>query len=235
MTRWTPARHRWRLYRFLLFIAFLVAAAATVYLTELYQVLSYQALQGYIERWGAWAYVTYVALFSLLVALGFPSSILTVTGALAFGTWVNTGLAVAAATLGAAGSFIVARFLARDWVAARLRGRAEDIDHWIAARGALAVMLLRLAPVVPFNVVNFASGLTAISFRDYVWATAVGVAPGTFAYSYVTNQAIQVDLRRPETLLRPGLIGAFVLIVFLVAIVPVLWRWLERRGQGGAS
>jgi uncharacterized membrane protein YdjX (TVP38/TMEM64 family) len=88
--------------------------------------------------------------------------------------------------------------------------------------------MLRLLPITPFNIINFGGGLTAIPFRDYAWATAVGMAPGVFAYSYVTNQAIKVDLSRPETLLDPGLLASFALIVFLTAIVPILWRRFER-------
>jgi uncharacterized membrane protein YdjX (TVP38/TMEM64 family) len=170
-----------------------------------------------------------MVIFALLVTLGFPGSILTVAGAIVFGTWLNTLLTIIGATAGACGAFLVARFLARDWVAARLRGRAGEMDRWIARRGVLAILLLQLLPITPFNIINFGGGLTAIPFRDYTWATAVGMAPGVFAYSYVTNQAIKVDLSRPETLLDPGLLASFALIVFLTAIVPILWHRFERK------
>ncbi len=213
----------------LLFILFLVSALAVLYLTDLHKLISVGSLRRNVARFGPWAYAIYTAVYALLITLGFPGSVLTVTGALVFGTWLNTGLTIIGATAGACGAFLVARFLARDWVAARLRGRAKRIDRWIARRGVLAVFMLRLLPITPFNVINFASGLTAIGFYDYTWATAVGMAPGVFAYSYITNRAIEVDLSRPETLLEPGLLAAFALIVFLSVIVPLAWHFYERR------
>ncbi|MFH0809963.1 MAG: TVP38/TMEM64 family protein [Pseudomonadota bacterium] len=217
--------------KFLSFVLFLAVALGLFFFTRLGEVLSHQALRGYIARGGGWAYAAYVALFSLLVALGFPASILTVTGALVFGTWLNTGLTVAGATAGAAGSFIVARFLARDFIADLLDERGRNIDEWIARRGALAVLLLRLTPITPFNLVNFAAGLTAIRLTTYIWATAVGVAPGVFAYSYITTEAVKIDLAHPEQLLAPGPLAAFALIVFLTAIVPLIFRLLERHDR----
>lgn len=213
----------------LLFVLFLAAALAVLFLTDLHKLISASSLRRDVARCGPWAYAIYIAAYALLITLGFPGSVLTVSGAIVFGTWLNTGLTIIGATAGACGAFLVARFLARDWVAARLDGRARRIDRWIARRGVMAVFMLRLLPIVPFNVINFASGLTAISFPDYTWTTAVGMAPGVFAYSYITNQAIEVDLRHPETLLEPGLLAAFALIVFLSVIVPVAWHFYERR------
>jgi len=212
------------------FVLFLAAALATAYLTNLHQIVSRGALRHYIACCGHWAYAAYVIIYGLLVTLGFPASVLTVSGALVFGTWLNTALSIAGATLGACVSFVIARSLARDWVAERFAGRAQELDRRLSRDGVLAIMLLRLLPVVPFNVVNYASGLTGLSFRTYTWASVVGMAPGMFAYSYITNQAVKVDLKRPETLLDPGLLLSFALIVVLTAVVPVIWRRRRRDG-----
>jgi uncharacterized membrane protein YdjX (TVP38/TMEM64 family) len=213
----------------ILFLLFLAAALSVVYLTDLHRLITVRALRGYLARFGAWAYVAYVFIFALLVALGFPSSILTVTGAIVFGTLLNTLLTVIAATAGACGSFLVARHLGREWVETRLKGRAAEIDRRLARRGVLTILILRMVPLVPFNAVSFGSGLTGIRFGSYTWATAVGTAPGMFAYSYVTNRAIEVDLSHPETLLEPGMLAAMALVFFLSVLVPLAWRWYERR------
>lgn len=213
----------------LLFVAFLVAALSVAYLSGLSRLFSVSALRHDVERFGPWAYVLYVGGYALLVAMGFPSSVLTVSGALAFGTWPNTGLAVLGSTLGAGAAFLVARFLARGWVKARLRRRGRQMDRWIGRRGVEAIFILRLMPIVPFNVVNFASGLTRVPFWPYTWATAAGSAPGIFAYSFITNRAVEVDFARPETFFEPQMLAAIALALFLSLAVPLLWRLYDRR------
>jgi uncharacterized membrane protein YdjX (TVP38/TMEM64 family) len=210
------------------FILFVAAALALVWTTRLHELLSRQAVRTYIDVLGGWGYAAYVLIYAMLVLFNFPSSVLTISGALIFGTWRNVGLTVAGATLGGCGAFITARWLARGYVAGRLGNRAEVIDRRIKRDGALAVMILRLLPVVPFNAVSYASGLTLIKLRDFAWATALGMAPGVFAYSYITNQAIKADLNHPETLLQPGLIGSYILVLVLLVGVPVAWRLVER-------
>lgn len=229
MSREEASGARWIRVKMLLFLAFLAVALSAIYLTDLRRYLSAPALRGYLAGLGAWAYAAYVVLYALLITVGFPGSILTITGAVLFGTLLNTGLTVIGATGGACGAFLVARFLARDWVAARLRGRAREVDERIAREGVIALFVLRLIPVVPFNVLNFGSGLTAIRFRDYTWATALGMIPGVFAYSYLTNQAVEIDLSRPSTLLDPGLLAAVALFLFLIVAVPLAWRRYERK------
>lgn len=211
------------------FVLFLAAALAVAYLSDVRLLVSRSALRDYLAQCGAWTYAGYLLAYALLVILGVPVSVLTVSGALAFGTWLNTALSVGGATLGACASFVIARFLARDWVAARMGARAEEIDRRLSREGVLAIILLRMLPVVPFNAVSYASGLTNIGLRDYIWASVAGMTPGLFAFSYATNQAIQADWRRPETLLNPGLILSMLLVLALLVVVPLAWRRRERR------
>ncbi|MFA6241429.1 MAG: TVP38/TMEM64 family protein, partial [Candidatus Hydrogenedentales bacterium] len=96
-----------------------------------------------------------------------------------------------ASTLGATASFAIARYLARDAVASKLagRGKLHAIDQALADRGFCMVGLLRLSPIAPYNVLNYALGLTRVSMRDYVLGSWLGMMPGTLLYVYVGSLA----------------------------------------------
>ena len=130
---------------------------------------------------------------ALLFVLGYvaatvafvPGSLLTIAAGAIFGLGKGTALVFLAATLGASAAFLVSRYLARPLVEPRLAGneRFAAIDHAIGHEGRKIVFLLRLSPVFPFNLLNYALGLTSVRFRDYVIASA-GMLPATLLYVY---------------------------------------------------
>lgn len=122
----------------------------------------------------------YVAASVLLI----PASLLTVLAGAAFGPVLGTAVVSVSSTLGAAAAFGVGRYLARPAVQARIQGNARfaAVDRAIASRGASIVLLLRLSPLFPFSLLNYALSLTAIRFPEYVLASWAGMLPGTVAY-----------------------------------------------------
>ena len=130
---------------------------------------------------------------ALLFGLGYiaavvafvPGSLLTMAAGAIFGLAKGTALVFVAATLGAAAAFLVARYLARPLVERRLAGneRFAAIDRAIGQEGRKIVFLLRLSPLFPFNLLNYALGLTKVTFRDYVLASA-GMLPATVLFVY---------------------------------------------------
>jgi uncharacterized membrane protein YdjX (TVP38/TMEM64 family) len=114
-----------------------------------------------------------------------PGSLLTLAAGAIFGLGWGTAYVFVAATLGAAAAFLVARHLVRGAVERRLAGDARfaAIDRAIAHEGRRIVFLLRLSPVFPFNLLNYALGLTRVRFADYVVAS-LGMIPGTILYVY---------------------------------------------------
>jgi uncharacterized membrane protein YdjX (TVP38/TMEM64 family) len=92
-----------------------------------------------------------------------------------------------AATLGATAAFLVGRYFARDWVARKLEGNAKfkAIDEAVGREGWKIVLLTRLSPVFPFNLLNYAYGLTRVTLRDYFFASWAGMIPGTILYVYI--------------------------------------------------
>jgi uncharacterized membrane protein YdjX (TVP38/TMEM64 family) len=134
---------------------------------------------------GAWAPVAFMLAYVLATVAFVPGSILTLAAGVLFGLWKGTVLAFAAATLGSTAAFLVSRHLARDFVQRRLAGdrRAAAIDRAIGDQARKIVFLLRLSPVFPFNLLNYALGLTTVRLGDYLIAS-LGMLPGTFLYVY---------------------------------------------------
>lgn len=139
----------------------------------------------WVEGLGPWGPVAFVLGYAVATVALLPGSVLTLIGGAVFGLVWGTLYVFVAAVLGAGAAFLVARYVARPAVERRLRGdkRFERIDAAIGRQGTKVVLLLRLSPVLPFNLLNYALGLTRVRFRDYLLAS-VGMLPGTLLYVY---------------------------------------------------
>ena len=126
-------------------------------------------------------------LYVLATVLFVPGSILTLGAGVLFGVVRGSLLVSVASTLGATAAFLTGRYFAREWVSEKIQGnsRFEAIDRAVAEEGWKIVGLTRLAPVFPFNLLNYAFGLTRVSLKDYVLASWIGMIPVTVLYVYV--------------------------------------------------
>ena len=151
------------------------------------------AFQAWIDGLGAWGPVAFVAGYAAAVVAFVPGSALTLAAGAAFGVARGTAYVFVAASLGACAAFLVARHLARAAVERRIAGdrRFAAIDRAIGGQGLRIVLLLRLSPVFPFNLLNYALGLTRVRFVDYA-VGCLGMLPGTFVYVYSGSLAAEV-------------------------------------------
>ena len=154
------------------------------------QALLRQALD-LIAGLGPWGSVMFVLLYIVATVFFLPGSVLTLGAGFVFGVIKGAILVSIAATLGATAAFLVGRYLARDWVAKKIEGnvRFKAIDEAVAREGWKIVGLTRLSPVFPFNLLNYAFGLTRVSLRDYFFASWIGMMPGTLMYVYLGSLA----------------------------------------------
>src|SRR5262245_36058313 len=145
------------------------------------------AFVGWIRGAGFAGMAVFVAAYIVACVLLLPGLILTLGAGFAYGVAVGIPLVWVAANLGAAGAFLLGRTLARDRIAARVAGnpRFAAIDEAVGREGLKIVLLTRLSPAFPFNLLNYAYGLTRVSFRDYVVGSLVGMIPGTAMYVYL--------------------------------------------------
>jgi len=166
--------------------ALLLAAIAVAVLLAATQAGAYlDAFRGWVAELGVWGPVVFIAGYAVAVVAFVPGSLLTLAAGTIFGIRAGTAYVFVAATLGSCAAFMVARYAARGWVESRLAGnpRFAAIDAAVAQQGLKIVTLLRLSPVFPFTLLNYALGLTGVRFRDYALAS-VGMLPATLLYVY---------------------------------------------------
>lgn len=174
-------------------------------------------LRDYILAFGLWAPAVSALLMVLQALLApLPAFLLAFANGLAFGAFWGGALSLASATLAAAVCFWVARSLGRRPVEV-LVGRAglEAADRWLLRWGAPAVLVARLVPVISFDVVSYAAGLTRLRFVPFITATTIGAAPASFAYAYLGEQAPRYVW---------ALVVAFVVVVPVAVLVTVVRR-----------
>jgi len=163
----------------------------------------------------------------LAAAFFMPGALaLTVAGGLMFGTlptliYVNVG-----ATTGAALAFLAARHLLGTWIQERFAAQLKRVNAEMANHGRNYLLMLRILPVVPFFAVNYGAGLSKIPLRTFVWATSLGLIPGSLVYANIGQQLRNVNAT--EDLLSAKIILGLVLIA-LLALAPVLRRHLPGR------
>ena len=141
----------------------------------------------WVGQMGVAGIFIFIGVYAVATVLLAPGAILTIGAGFAFGLWKGFLAVSAGSTLGAALAFLVARFIARDRVEAIAKGNEKfrKIDHAIGKQGAKLVFLLRLSPVIPFNLSNYLYGLTGVKVWPYVLASWLGMMPGTLLYVYI--------------------------------------------------
>lgn len=134
---------------------------------------------------GTWAPAAFVVVYAVATVALIPGSILTLVGGALFGIAAGTAYVMVGATLGASAAFLIARYVARTSVERRVSRdpRFAAIDRAVGEDGRRIVFLLRLSPVVPFNLLNYALGLTRVRYLDFLVAS-LGMLPGTLLYTY---------------------------------------------------
>ena len=144
----------------------------------------------WIDSFGFWTPVAFIVIYNLATVLFVPGSIVTMGGGLIFGVVWGSVYVFIAATLGAISAFLIGRYLSRDWVAKLLEKHPnfKAIDEAVAREGFKIVFLTRLSPVFPFNLLNYAFGVTKVSLKDY-FLGSIGMIPGTVMYVYLGSLA----------------------------------------------
>jgi len=161
------------------FVVFLIAIVIVAFTVEIPSADQVHAWAGSTGTLGAAIFVVAYAILTLTPA---PKAVISIAAGLAWGLWVGTLLVLVGAVSGAALSFWIGRMLGRDAVEQYTGGRVRAVDEMLQKRGLLSVIALRLIPLIPFTVINYAAGLTAVRVRDYMIGTAVGIIPGTMAF-----------------------------------------------------
>ena len=145
-----------------------------------YHGFSLQAIKETILSWGAWGVLASIGLMILHSFVPFPAEFLAIANGMFFGPFWGTVITWIGAMLGAVLAFGVARVLGRPFVETMVaRKNWHILDEWTATSGWQVLLLSRFIPVIAFNLINYAAGLTRISWWTFVWATGIGILPLT--------------------------------------------------------
>jgi uncharacterized membrane protein YdjX (TVP38/TMEM64 family) len=204
-----------------------------------------RAAGGYVPRFAEWVDglgpfgpAVFIAGYAIAVVAFVPGSILTLAAGAIFGVAKGTAIVFVAAVLGSTAAFLVARYAARDAVARRVEGdrRFAAIDRAVEQNGRRIVFLLRLSPIFPFTLLNYALGLTRVRLADYVLAS-VGMLPGTLLYVYSGKVAGELaTLAGGARVARgAGYYAVFALGFAATAVVTVLVTRIARRALAEAA
>jgi uncharacterized membrane protein YdjX (TVP38/TMEM64 family) len=186
--------------------------------------LSSDRVRDWIEPFGIVAPLVFIGVSACLTIALFPGPLLAGASGLLFGTALGFPISLASAVLGASLAFSISRHVGAAPVERLAGPRLTGIKGWIEERGFLAVLYLRIAPGVPYNLVNYGAGLTRIPLRTFAAATALGAAPRAFAYTALGGHL--------DDLTSPAALVAFAVLV-VMAVGGGLSAWhgggLKRR------
>lgn len=221
-------------------LAVVAAGLAFAYAMGWHQYLSLEFLAerremliGFVEDNYPLSVAGFALVYALAVAFSFPAaSILTIFSGFLFGWFVGGIIVAFAATTGATAIFLAARSAFGDFLRERVGGRVKRLADGFEEDAFSYLLVLRLAPVFPFFVMNIAPALFNVSVRTYVAATFLGIMPGTFAYTYLGQGVDSVLMAAQEAgtevgvsdLVTPEITIAFVALAAVAAIPPILKR-----------
>jgi uncharacterized membrane protein YdjX (TVP38/TMEM64 family) len=144
----------------------------------------------WIENLGSIGAIAFIGIYIMATVAFLPAFILTLGAGVLFGLWLGSIYVFIGATLGSIAAFLIGRYLARDWVAKKIAGndKFKAIDRAVGKEGLKIVLLTRLSPAFPFNLLNYAFGVTGVSARDYIIGS-IGMIPGTIMFVYIGSLA----------------------------------------------
>ncbi|MCP4482379.1 MAG: TVP38/TMEM64 family protein [bacterium] len=201
--------------KFLIFIfAFVIIITFSFYF-DLHKRISVLAIENFIKDLGHLGPLIYMVSYAFTSIILFPASLLSTASGVVWGEYIGTVYTVIGATISASFPFLISRHLGREFVQRKMKGTKLDLcDKLISKNGFLAVLIMRLIPIFPWDVVNYSSGLCDIKIRDYLLATLIGTIPGSFTYNL-----IGASLGKPIDKLRIIFIFTMVACMVLGALI----------------
>ena len=212
-----------RLLQISMAVALVLAIAAAIYYRDSFDV---DLIEQWINQAEGWAPFVFILIYIIATVLFLPGSVFTLAGGVIFGPVLGVLYNVIGATIGAALSFLIARYLASNWVSARSGGKLKQLINGVESEGWRFVAFTRLVPLFPFNLLNYALGLTKIRFIEYLLATFIFIITGAIAYTYL-GYAGREAIGGGDNLINTVLIA-----IALLAAVTFLPRFVAtvRRG-----
>jgi uncharacterized membrane protein YdjX (TVP38/TMEM64 family) len=211
--------------RRLTILAVLIAAILAVRTSGATRYLDQEALRQLIAGYGMLAPFIYILIYTVAPALLLPGLPITIVGGILFGPFWGVVYTITSATMGACLAFLVSRYVARDWVEGKLCSpRWRRLDEGVEKHGWKVVAFTRLIPLFPFNLLNYAFGLTKIGFWPYAITTFICMLPACIAFIVFSSSLL--DLIRGKV--SPTFVIGIALIV-IVSLIPFFYRRYQKK------
>ncbi|MDA8124115.1 MAG: VTT domain-containing protein [Deltaproteobacteria bacterium] len=222
------AQKKGSLAKLLVFLAFVAAVIAAGKTLGISRYLDQEVLRNLIGGYGALAPMVYMFVYAVAPVFFLPGLPITLAGGILFGPLWGVVYTITGSTIGACLAFLVSRYLAREWVEGKLKSpRWRRLDEGVEKHGWKVVAFTRLIPLFPFNLLNYAFGLTKIGFRQYAVTTFFCMLPACIAFIVFSSSLLD--------LIRGRISSTFVIGIVLVALVslfPLFYRrYKAKRGE----
>lgn len=199
------------------------------FLTSGLKDLSPASLRYYIQSFGKFGVIVYMLFYVLDTLVLFPPmSGVAVAAGIAFGPFWGFIYLMIAAMIGTHIAFLLARVFCRRLVEKAIQKRFKNIDDALEKNGFRAVLFFRIIPIVPYEILNYASGLSKIKLKDFAIATFIGLMPGILISVYFGDSLASV--RKAKDIFSPKLILASVLLIIIVAS-PIVYRYIKKKNR----
>jgi uncharacterized membrane protein YdjX (TVP38/TMEM64 family) len=182
----------------------LVGGSVYLLLTHLHWFEDPRMVKREVLLWGVWGPTVYVLLFAVGPSFLVPGAVMTIAGGLAFGALWGSIWSMIGAYLGALVAFGAGRFLGRSFVERIISEKLHALSEKLTRNGFYVILYLRLVPIIPYNALNLLAGASPIGFRDYFWASIIGMIPGTILFAFLGDALWHP--RSPRFLIAVGLI-----------------------------
>jgi uncharacterized membrane protein YdjX (TVP38/TMEM64 family)/Fe-S oxidoreductase len=214
--------------KFLLFLFFLLVAIVTVKTLDVSRYMEQQTLRTLIGSYGSLAPVVYMLAYAIAPVFFLPGLPITIVGGILFGPLWGVIYTITGSTAGACMAFLVSRYLAREWIEGKLKSpRWKRLDEGVEKHGWKVVAFTRLIPLFPFNLLNYAFGLTKIGFKQYAITTFLCMLPACIAFIVFSSSLLDLIRGRISLTFVIGLV-----LVVLVSTLPIFYRrYKTKRGE----
>lgn len=209
------------------FLLILASIITIVKIIGIDKILVKERLHVWIEGFGAWGPLVFILIYAIAPSLFLPGLPITVAAGLAFGPLYGTIYALIGATIGASFAFLIARYFARAQIENLLSKKLRTINEGVEKKGWIFVAFTRLIPLFPFNLLNYAFGLTKIKFSHFVIASFIFMLPGCAAYAIFSSSIFDIMKGQISTELIIG-----VILILTIFTLPLIYKKLKNKKGG---
>ena len=167
-------------------------------------------IKHFVLSFGNWALVIFISLYALnTVSLLPPIGIISLSAGFIFGPLQGIIALMLGGLIGTTATFFIGRYLGREWIENIIKGKAKELLDKLDHNGFQVILIIRLIPLIPWEVVNYASGLSKIKYIDFISATLIGIFPMVLIQTFFSDQLSNLNLKEPILFI---MLGAFLLL-----------------------